>query len=51
MAYKEYETNPILWDARGARGAFMANESQYPDHFIERLHRVWGAGFLFRGAY
>lgn len=27
----------------------MASDLQYPDHFIERLHAVWGEGFLSPG--
>lgn len=27
----------------------MADDIQYPDHFIERLHAVWGDGFLSPG--
>lgn len=27
----------------------MTTEIQYPDHFIERLHAVWGEGFLSPG--
>jgi len=27
----------------------MADDIQYPDHFIERLHTVWGEGFLSPG--
>ena len=27
----------------------MADEIQYPDHFIERLHTIWGEGFLSPG--
>ena len=27
----------------------MAQDIQYPDHFIERLHRIWGEGFLSPG--
>lgn len=27
----------------------MSNSTQYPDHFIERLHKIWGEGFLSPG--
>jgi phosphoethanolamine N-methyltransferase len=27
----------------------MSDDIQYPDHFIERLHTVWGEGFLSPG--
>lgn len=27
----------------------MSDMIQYPDHFIERLHAVWGDGFLSPG--
>ncbi len=27
----------------------MSDELQYPDHFIERLHSIWGNGFLSPG--
>ena len=27
----------------------MSNDIQYPDHFIERLHLIWGEGFLSPG--
>ena len=27
----------------------MSGNIQYPDHFIERLHTVWGEGFLSPG--
>ena len=27
----------------------MTNETEYPDHFIERLHIIWGEGFLSPG--
>ena len=27
----------------------MSNETEYPDHFVERLHTIWGEGFLSPG--
>ena len=27
----------------------MSDDIQYPDHFIERLHKIWGEGFLSPG--
>ena len=27
----------------------MGGDRQYPDHFVERLHAIWGAGFLSPG--
>lgn len=27
----------------------MTNETEYPDHFVERLHTIWGEGFLSPG--
>jgi ubiquinone/menaquinone biosynthesis C-methylase UbiE len=27
----------------------MSGDTQYPDHFVERLHTVWGMGFLSPG--
>ncbi|HKJ51168.1 MAG TPA: hypothetical protein VKB27_06675 [Gammaproteobacteria bacterium] len=27
----------------------MSDDIQYPDHFIERLHTIWGEGFLSPG--
>ncbi len=30
-------------------GAIMSDDVQYPDHFVERLHTVWGTGFLSPG--
>ena len=27
----------------------MSSDVQYPDHFIERLHTIWGEGFLSPG--
>jgi len=27
----------------------VSNETEYPDHFVERLHTIWGEGFLSPG--